>query len=325
MTCRRHLIAAIGVGALALPLVIKAQAPAKVPTIGVVTFSAASDQVRQLTQVSRDRGYVEGKNIPIEQRFWEVRAERLDDLMASLAQVKPDVIVTATALPTRAAMRAFASIPIVFFTVGGDPVALGLVQSLGRPGGNVTGYTSMSSDLAGKQLQIAREVLPKLSRMAVLINAKNPNVNYWRELVAAARKLGLAIDRIDVRESADLAQAFAAVTGQAAGALLVQPDPLFNNERGRLIALADKMRVPTVFSSDLELEAGGFMSYGPSVAEQVVRAAIYVDKILKGAKPADLPVERPTELDLVINLKTAKALGIKVPQSVLLQATRVID
>jgi putative ABC transport system substrate-binding protein len=273
----------------------------------------------------RELGYVEGQNIAIESRWTEGKDDRLPGLAADLVRSKVDVIVAETGAATRAAQQATRTIPIVMSTVN-DPVGSGLVASLARPGGNVTGLTIMSPDLVGKQLELLKEVVPKMSRVALLRHPDNPaSAAQLREAEAAAQALGLRLQTLEARSPQEIDGAFAAMTRERAGALLVIPDTLFWSQRRQIVELAVKRRLPSIRIGEAYAEAGGLMSYGPSYLDLERRAATFVDKILKGANPADLPVAQPTKFELVINLKTAKAIGLTIPQPLLQRADRIID
>jgi putative ABC transport system substrate-binding protein len=249
----------------------------------------------------------------------------LDRLAADLVRSKVDLLVAWTTPVTLAAKRATSTIPIVMVSVA-DPVGNGLVASLSRPGGNVTGVTSVVRDLTGKQLQLLREVRPDARRIAALRNPTNPaSAGAWRELQAAAESLGVQLQLVGVREPRELEPAFSALARDHAAGVVVIADPLFLSERRRIAELAQQARLATVFQRSENVEAGGLMAYGAKNTEQFRQAAVYVDKILRGAKPGDLPVEQPTKFELVINLKTAKALGLTIPQTLLLRADQVID
>ncbi|HEV2055927.1 MAG TPA: ABC transporter substrate-binding protein [Methylomirabilota bacterium] len=317
-------------GFLAAPLAAEAQQPAKISRIGFLSPSSPSDPPMQHSlEVFRhglgELGYVEGQNIAIESRWAEGKYDRLPGLAAELVRLKVDVIVTAAVPAIRAAKEATSTIPIVMAVVV-DPVATGLVASLARPGGNITGLSNMAPELVGKQLQMLKEVVPKASRVAVLWNPANPgNAPQLREAEAAARTLGVRLQPVEARDPNDFDGAFAAMIRQQAGALIVLLDVMFTDHRTRIADLAAKSRLPAVYGLSEHAEAGGLMAYSASRAALFRRAATYVDKILKGAKPADLPVERPTKFELVINLKTAKALGLTIPPSLLVRADRVIE
>jgi putative ABC transport system substrate-binding protein len=273
----------------------------------------------------RELGYVEGQNIAIESRWTEGKDDRLPGLAADLVRSKVDVIVAETGAATRAAQQATRTIPIVMSTVN-DPVGSGLVASLARPGGNVTGLTIMSPDLVGKQLELLKEVVPKVSRVALLRHPDNPaSAAQLREAQAAAQALGVRLQTLEARSPQEIDDAFAAMTRERAGALLIIPDTLFWSQRRQIVELAVKRRLPSMRIGESYAEAGGLMSYGPSYLDLERRAATFVDKILKGANPADLPVELPTKFELVINLKTAKAIGLTIPQPLLQRADQIID
>ena len=273
----------------------------------------------------RDLGYVEGQNIAIEYRWAEGRFERLPDLAAELVRLKVDVIVSVVTQASLAAKNATRTIPIVMVAAG-DPLGSGLVASLARPGGNVTGPSSMLAELAGKELELLKETVPNVSRVAVLWNPANAvwQAQMLRATEVAARALGLQLQLLEARGPDELEGAFAAMTRERASALLVQVDVIFALHARRIADLAAKRRLPAMYGSREHVEAGGLISYAPNVPDVFRRAATYVDKILKGAKPADLPVEQPTKFELVINLKTAKALGLTIPQAVLIRADEVI-
>jgi putative ABC transport system substrate-binding protein len=273
----------------------------------------------------RELGYVEGQNILIEYRWAEGKYERFPALIAELIALKVDVIVTAGTPASLAVKKATTSVPLVMIAVG-DPVGTGLVASLARPGGNATGVTSISPELEGKRLELLREVFPGVARIAVLWNPVSPfQVVAEKEVQAAAGVLRIPVLSLGVRAAEELDNAFAAILREQANALLVLADRLFLHNRERIMEFAAKNRLPGVHAYRELVEAGGLMSYGPSYADLHRRAATYVDKILKGARPSDLPVERPTKFELVVNLKAAKALGIDIPQSVLLRADEMIE
>jgi putative ABC transport system substrate-binding protein len=273
----------------------------------------------------RELGYVEGQNIAIESRWTESKDDRFPALAADLVRSKVDVIVAETGAATRAAQQATRTIPIVMSLVN-DPVGTGLVASLARPGGNVTGLTIMSPDLVGKQLELLKEVVPKMSRVALLRHPDNPaSAAQLREAEAAAQALGLRLQTLEARSPQEIDGAFAAMTRERVGALLVIPDTLFWSQRRQIVELAVKRRLPSMRMGEAYAEAGGLMSYGPSYLDLERRAATFVDKILKGANPADLPVAQPTKFELVINLKTAKAIGLTIPRPLLQRADQIID
>jgi len=323
-----RLVALLTVFLLATPLAAEAQAPAKVPRIGFLSSGSPTQTApyaEAFREGLRELGYVEGQNIAIEYRFAEGRPERLPALAAELVRLKVDIIVTTAGPAPEAAKQATSTIPIVF-AASGDPVAEGLVASIARPGGNITGLAAMSPDVVGKQLELLKEVAPKVSRVAVLQNPGNPaHTAALRQAEGAAWALGVQLHILRARTPAEIEAAFAAIRSQRAGGVLVLRDGMFLAQRTQIAALAAKSRLPAVYGLREEAEAGGLMAYGSSVLLMYRRAATYVDKILKGAKPADLPVEQPTRFELVINLKTAKALGLTIPPSLLARADEVIQ
>ena len=318
-------------GAVAWPLGARAQQAGKVHRIGYLAAGSSSDAapftIGSFRQGLRELGWVEGQNIVIDYRFAEGRYDRLPDLAAELVRLKVDVIVASPTTPAAAAKNATGTIPIVMIGAGADPVGQGLVASLARPGGNVTGLSySTGQEIFGKQLELLKEIVPKVRRVAVLWNPAVPAIApAIGEVKVAARSLGVELQLLEARGSDDFDGAFAAMAEERAGALLVLVDPVFSFHRTRLAGLATKNRLPAAYTNRQPVDAGGLMSYGPSFSDLWRRAAGYVDKILKGAKPADLPVEQPTLFELVINLKTAKALGIDFPPSILLRADEVIE
>jgi putative ABC transport system substrate-binding protein len=316
-------------GFLAAPLAAEAQQAGKVYRIGLLDFSAP-DPARQawwiaFRQQMRQLGYVEGQNVNFEPRWAQGEDDRLPKLAAELVGLKVDLIVTGGSNAAIAAKRVTSTIPIVMAS-GSDPVAVGLVASLRQPGGNVTGMTSINSELAGKRLELLRNIAPRASRIAILWDERDPgsrlNVD---ETEAAAKTAGLTIHRVAVGSAAGLEAAFATVVRGRAGALIVVSTARLFSYRKRIGELAVKHRLPTVVGLREYVEAGGLASYGTDFPDLFRRATVYVDKILKGAKPADLPVEQPTKFELVINLKTAKALGLTIPQSLLGRADEVIQ
>jgi putative ABC transport system substrate-binding protein len=314
--------------ALLMPPSVGAQQPARMFQIGFLETGSLSTNAQFLDafrQALRELAYVEGKHFRIESRLAEGRPERLPDLAADLARLKVDVILTQGTPPTRAATQATKTIPIVMLGVP-DPVVIGLVASLARPGGNITGLSNMVSELSGKRLELLKEAVPGASRIAVLSNPTNPGtIPQLRETEAAARSLRVQLHPVDVGDPTKFDAAFSRMTRGRADALVVLGDPMIFGQRRQLAKLAARSRLPAIFHRSEFAEEGGFMAYGGSLREEYRRAATYVDKILKGANPADLPVEQPTRFGLVINLKTAKALGLTIPQSVLIRATQVIQ
>jgi putative tryptophan/tyrosine transport system substrate-binding protein len=324
---RRDFIKLLGGSAAAWPLAASAQQPGKLPTIGFLglsTRSAANEWTAAFVQRLRELGRIEGRTITIEYRWGEGREERFAEIAAEFVRLKVDIIFTAGTLAVVAAKQATTVIPIVFAGAG-DPVEAGLVASLARPGGNVTGLSSQTPDLAAKRLEILREVVPNLRRLAILSNVGNRlAVLEMREVQAAAGTLRLEVVTLEIRRGEDIATDFEALKGRA-DALYVSPDAIINTNRIRINILAVGARLPTMHGERDYVEAGGLMSYGPNFPDQFRRAADYVDKILRGAKPADIPVEQPTKFDLVINLTTAKALSLTIPESFLLRANELIE
>jgi putative tryptophan/tyrosine transport system substrate-binding protein len=328
MIRRREFITLLGgAAASAWSLAAHAQQPAKLRTIGYLGSSSAQTQsqwVAAFVQQLRELGWIEGRTVVIEYRWAEGRNERSAEIAAEFVRLKVDVIVTSGAANVIAAKQATSTIPIVF-GVTADPVGAGLVARLSRPGGNVTGLSAQSTDFAGKQLELLREILPGLRRLAIIANAGSPGaVLEMREVQAAARTLGLDAATFELQRADEIAPAFEALRGSAE-ALCIVPDPLVSANRIRIITLALAARVPAIYGSREYVDAGGLMSYGPNIPDLFRRAANFVDKILRGAKPADIPVEQPTKFDLVINLTTAKALGLTVPPTLLARADEVIE
>ena len=324
---RREFITLLGGAAVAWPLAARAQQSAKLRTIGFSgqsTRSAESELVAAFTQRLRELGWSEGRTITIEYRWSEGRAERFVQIAAEFVRLKVDVIVTSGTPQVLATKQATSVIPIVFARVG-DPVANRLVASLGQPGGNVTGLSSQTDELAGKRLELLREVVPSLRRVAFLANVGNPfSVMELSEAQAAARTLGLEFDALEIRRAEDIVPAFEAIKGRAE-ALYVCPDGLVDANKIRINTLALGARLPTMYAYREYVEAGGLISYGANLPDLYRRSADYVDKILRGAKPGDLPVEQPTKFDFIINLTTAKALGIGLPPTLLAHANEVIE
>jgi len=311
------------------PLAAEAQQPASVPRIGVLfasTPDATSHLLDGLRQGLREHGYVEGQHIMLERRYGQAGVERMSDLAAELVRIKVRVIVAATDPATAAVRQQTQTIPIVMAN-STDPVGTGFVASLARPSGNVTGLSALSPELSGKRLGLLREVVPGLARVAIIWNPDVRGALFdYKETEAAARSMRLQLQSVEVSRGEDLDRAFSAVTNQRAQALIVQtPNPVLFANRSQVASFAQRTRLPSMYGQKEFADAGGLMSYGASTTDLFRRAATYVDKILKGAKPADLPVEQPTKFELVINLKTAKTLGLTIPQTILPQADQVIQ
>jgi putative ABC transport system substrate-binding protein len=323
---RREIITLLG-GAAAWPIAAWAQQPANLPTIGFLvsgTPSSHGEWVAAFVQRLRELHWIEGRTVAMEIRWAEGRNEHLAETAAEFVRRKVHVIVTSATPPTLAAKQATSVIPIVFAALG-DPIGAGLVESLARPGGNATGLSLQQTDAASKRLELLRDVVPGLRRLAIMGNSGNPSAALdMREAEATARALGLEAITSEILRSEDIAPAFDALKGRVE-ALYVCNDPLVNTNRVRMNTLALAARLPAMYGFRELVEAGGLMSYGPNYSDLFRRAADYVDKILRGAKPADIPVEQPTKFDLVINLKTAKALGLEVPPMLLARADEVIE
>jgi putative ABC transport system substrate-binding protein len=313
---------------LLIPLTARAQQPGKIWRIGFLgsaSASSAAARVEALRQGLRELGYSEERNLLIEFRWADGNNDRLQALAAELIQLKVGVIVTQGTPPTVAAKQATPTIPIVF-AVAGDPIGSGLVASLARPGGNVTGLTDIAPEMAGKRLELLREAAPGVTRIAVLLNPGNPSARpQAKDTEAAARTLGMSILSIEVKDMEQLDSAFAAAFRERAGAVVVLSDPSLFSRRSQIAELAKKNRLPPMAWTPEFVESGCLMAYGANVVEMHRRAATYVDKILKGAKPAGLPVEQPNQFELVINIRTAKALGLTLPTSLLRRADQVIQ
>jgi putative tryptophan/tyrosine transport system substrate-binding protein len=327
---RREFIALFG-GATAAsavwPLAAGAQAPAKIPRVGYIAASGAAATehiVEAFRQGLQERGYVESQSIVLDVRYAEGRSERIPELVTELVGLKMDVLVAGNSVAALAAKKTTGTIPIVI--IAADPVGLGLVASLARPGANVTGLSYFNEAIVAKRLQLLKELVPGLARLAVF---RNPTVEihttFWRETEVAARKLGVALQPLDMRGPEDFEAAFAAATRGNAEALITFDDALTNSHRTRIVALAASSHLPAMYGLREFPDDGGLISYGPNFVDLFRRAATFVDKILKGAKPADLPVEQPTKFELVINRKTANALGLAVPPTLLAQADEVIE
>jgi|SRR5262245_2015429 len=324
---RREFITLLG-GAAAWPLAARAQQATKLPTIGFLgqsTRSAGSEWVAAFVQRLHELGWNEGRTIAIEYRWGEGREERFAEVSAEFVRLKVDIIVTSGTLAVMAAKQATSVIPIVFATAG-DPVGNRLVASLARPGGNATGLSVQSSELAGKRIELLREVVPGLSRLAIMGNVGNPfTALEMDEAQAAAGKLGLEVVTLEIRRAQDIVPAFETIKGRRSEALYLCIDAVANTNRIPINILAVGARLPTMHGSRDYVEAGGLMSFGANFPDQFRRSADYVDKILRGAKPADLPVQQPTKFDLIVNMITAKALGLDIPAALLARADEVIE
>jgi len=312
---------------LVAPLAADAQPLTKVPRVGFLfpgSAALASLRLESFRQALRELGYVEGQNLTIENRWAEGQVERLPDLAADLVRLHVDVILTAATPAAKAAKNATNTIPIVMVDPG-DPVGTGLIASLAKPGGNTTGLSSTTPDVAAKNLELLKEAVPHSSLVAFLRNAVSPAAGLaWKATQVAAPALRVQLQSVEVRSADEFATGFATITSERADALIVFPDPLTFTHRGQIVDFAAQSRLPAMFGAREFVDAGGLISYGPSFPDMFRRAATYVDKILKGAKPADLPVEQPMKFELVINLKTAQALGLTIPPTLLFQATEVI-
>jgi ABC-type uncharacterized transport system substrate-binding protein len=329
MIDRRAFLGTLACGLLAVPLAAEAQQPAKIARIGYLASNLANNAhlTEAFRQGLRDLGYVEGRNVVIEYRDAEGKFERLPALAAELVALKVDVILAGDTAQALAAKQATKTIPIVF-AAAGDAVTGGLISSLARPGGNVTGLSMLAPELVSKRLELLKQAVPRVSRVAVLWQPgavpERTEKDLLKEADVAARALGVRLQFVEVRGPDDFDRAFSEMTRARAGALALLPSSMVFSERRRLVDLAAKNRLPAVYGIRAFVDAGGLMAYGPNFADMYRRAATYVDKILKGAKPGDLPVEQPTKFELIINLKTAKALGLTIPQSVLGRADEVI-
>jgi putative tryptophan/tyrosine transport system substrate-binding protein len=321
----------VAVVLLCVALIAEAQEPKRVPRIGYVSPvepTRESARAEAIRLALRELGYIDGQNIAIEYRYTEGKAERFPELLAELVRLKVDIIVVAGGDTwIRAAKNATKTIPIVMMGGGSDPVEAGLVESLARPGSNVTGITNLSRELGGKRLELLKEAVPKLSRVAVLYDPAAPTnvVDVKEDLPVAARALRLTVQPWEVRDADGFERVFAALNKQRPDGLYVLPaGPLMRTNQKRTVGFALKSRLPSMYGTREDVDAGGLMSYGADLADRHRLVAWYVDKILKGAKPADLPVQQPTKFELVINLKTAKQIGLTIPQSMLYRADKVI-
>jgi putative ABC transport system substrate-binding protein len=321
---RRTFIAVLGAAA-AWPAAARAQLAARLPRLGVLLYSTPQEdpQARTLQQGLRDHGYMDGQNISIEYRFAEGKAERLPDLAADLVRLKPDVLFAIGGDVAPFVSKATQTIPIVF-VMSADPLQLGLVATLARPGGNATGFTFLQDELASKRLELLKEVAPRISRVAFLSNPDHPD-NELRVAQGAATTLGVHLQPIEIRGPGDLDGALQAITKASIDALYVVASRQTVASLPRIVDFATKNELPLAGGWGAWAQAGGLLSYGPNVGEVVRNAATYVDKILKGSKPGDLPVQRPTRFELLVNLRSAKALGLSVPESFLLRADKVIE
>lgn len=326
---RRQFLSLAGT-AVAWPIAVYAEAASTVRRIGFLAPGRAqADSYRGLLDAFRqglqETGWVEGQNLTVQYRFAEDDANRLPVLAAELVQLQSEVIVVEATVAIQAVKNATSSIPIVMAT-SIDPVSMHFVSGLARPGGNITGMSLISEELSGKRLQLLTEIIPKLARVAVITNPGSPAARLsLAQTQAPAQSLGIQIFPIDVRKPADFASAFSAITAAHSDALIVTPDAMLYNEHAKIVAFAAASKLPALYPEREVAQSGGLMAYGPSIPASFRRAAAYVDKILRGAKPTDLPVEQPTKFDLTINLKTAKALGLIVPQSLLARADNVIE
>jgi putative ABC transport system substrate-binding protein len=324
---RRVFMGTLAGGLLAAPLAVEGQQARSVPRVGYL-FSFTPAEGRHLWEACRQGlrqlGYVEGQNIALESRWADGRHERLPELAADLVRLKVDVIVSSATPASRAAKAATSSIPIVIVAVG-EPVKVGLIASLARPGGNVTGLSLLTTELSGKRLELLGQVVRTMSRVAILMNPDNPVTTvFLEETRIAAQKLGAQLQLLEARNPREIEQVLDAAAGERAAGLIVFDDPVLWSHRKQVVALAAKRRLPAMYGFREFVDEGGLMSYGPDRVDHYRRTAVYVDKILKGAKPGDLPVEQPTKFELVINLKTAKTLGLTIPPSLLLRADEVI-
>jgi putative ABC transport system substrate-binding protein len=320
------LMVVLSAAVLTGPLAFDAQPAGKVPRIGMISeFAAPHPFVAAFRQGLRELGYAEGQSIVVEYRHAHGALDRVSNFAAELVGLKVEVLVVGGTKSAQLAKAQTTTVPIVFAT-SGDPVSSGLATSLAHPGGNATGMSIVSPDLNGKHLELLKAAVPKISRVSVLYNPTNPAAaNALDATREAARTLALELQLLEVRQPNELPGAFAAMTGWRAAGLLVLADPVLGNEIDQVAKLAAKSRLPAIYVRREFAETGGLLAYGPSFSDNYRRAATYVDKILKGAKPADLPIEQPTKFELIINLKTAKALGVRIPQSLLSRADAVIQ
>jgi putative ABC transport system substrate-binding protein len=325
---RREFVTLLGGAVAAWPLATRAQQSRKVPRIGVLLPGTAASfalRTKAFLEGLRDLGYVEGQTIAIEWKWGQDRAEGLPELAAELVGRNVDVIVTGGTPAAKALKSATGTIPIVMAIIG-DPVAAGLVESLARPGGNATGFSIVAPDLSGKRLELLKEIVSEISPVAVMLNTKNPQSQFeLKETQAAARAMGLQLHPIQISPEDKFEDAFAAMSRSSARALIILTDPIFFSQRRKIVDLATRSRLPAMYFFQEFAEDGGLMSYGPSDTDLYRRSATYVHRILNGAKPGELPIEQPTKFDLVINLVTARGLGLTIPESLLARADEVIE
>jgi ABC-type uncharacterized transport system substrate-binding protein len=323
---RRAFVTGLGIVVTA-PIAAMAQQPEKVRRIGFIEAGSSSVNGHFLDafrQGLRDLGYIEGRQLIIDDRWAEGRSELYPDLLTDVIRLNADVIVVSTSAGTLAAKKATQIIPIVFVAIS-DPVSLGFVDSLSRPGGNITGFTSLAAEVGAKWVQLLKEIVPKASRLALLWNPETLPAPLLKGIQDAAKVRRVTLESFEVTDPSDLDRAFGAMTRSHVGGLIVYPDAVTVRHRARIVDLASKTQLPAIYMYPEFVQIGGLMAYGPSLPDLFRRSASFVDKILKGAKPADLPVEQPTKFELVINMKTAKALGLTIPPSLLLRADQVID
>jgi putative tryptophan/tyrosine transport system substrate-binding protein len=322
---RRDLLKLIGSASICRALSARAQQPAKTYRLGYLASTRIPNLIESLQTGLRELGYVEGKNLKMEYRFGGHDPDALGKLAAELVALGPDAIVTVASPPAIAAKRATTTIPIVMATAG-DPLRSGIIAGLAHPGGNITGVTLYGSELSGKRVEVLKEALPGISHVAVLGNAANAFSQFsWEDTQPFARQMGIEPQLFMVREPDELTATFAAIQRTSAEAVIVLSDAVFNTWRRQINGLAIEHRLPTMYDAREFVEDGGLISYGPNLAEMTRRSAVLVDKVLKGANPNDLPIEQPTKFELIINLKTAKALGLTIPPSLLARADEVIE
>ena len=325
---RRGFITLLGGTVVTWPMAARAQRSSKVPRVGVLlagTPASFSLRTRAFLGGLEALGYIEGKTIAIEWRWGEDEADRLPKLAADLAGLDVDVIVTGGTAPAKALISATRTISIILAIVG-DPVAAGLVDSLARPGGNVTGFSIVAPDLSGKRLELLKEIIPGLSTVAVMLNVRNPQSQIeLKEMEVAARLLAVQLHAIEISDATSLEQALSGFSANSAPGLIVLTDPILYSQRNRIVEFAALNRLPAMYFFRDFVEAGGLVSYGPNDQDLFRRSAMYVDRVLKGAKPGDLPIQQPTRFDLAINLRTAKALGIDIPPMLIARADEVIE